>query len=131
MRHDDPVAIVREWQDAANGLDIERLLDVSDPNIEVIGPRGSGRGHRLLRDWLGRAGLQLTTLRVFARGDAVVLAQRGMWRSIETGTVIGERDLASSFRVAGGRVARFSRHDSLDAALDRAGLGHADERGEG
>jgi len=118
------------WQQAANDQDNERLLSLSDPNIEVVGPRGSGYGHQLLRDWLSRAGLTLTTLRAFASGGKVVLAQHGVWRSLESEAVTGERDVASRFDVDGGRVVRFARYDSLDEALGAAGLTFADEVGE-
>jgi hypothetical protein len=126
---ESPLTIVEAWQEAANRQDIERLLALSDPDIEVVGPRGAGRGHQLLRDWMGRAGLSLTTLRAFARGDIVVLAQHGVWRSAETGAVIGEQDLASVFRVGGGRVVHFARYESLDEALGAAGLTDADTIG--
>lgn len=122
-----PLTLVREWQDAANRRDAARLVALSDPEIEVAGPRGASRGHDALRAWLDRAGLHLATLRAFARGDAVVLAQRGVWRDLDTGAVTGERDLASAYRVAGGRVARVARHDDLAAALADAGLDAADE----
>jgi hypothetical protein len=121
-----PFEIAEAWQQAANNQDSERLLALSDPNIEVVGPRGSGFGHQLLRDWLGRAGLTLTTLRAFGRGNSVVLAQQGVWRSSETGAVTGEHDLASRFAVEGGRVVRFGRYDSLAEALAAAGLNDAD-----
>ena len=126
-----PIAIAEAWQQAANQQDSERLLALSDPNIEVVGPRGSGYGHQLLRDWLGRAGLTLTTLRAFARGNTVVLAQHASWRSVETGDATGERDLASRFDVEGGRVVRFARHDSLAEALAAAGLNDADAIAQG
>ena len=119
--------IALAWQDAANDARIDDLLRLSDPNIEIVGPRGSGYGHQLLRDWLGRAGAQLTTLRAFTRDDVVVLAQHGIWRSVETGEVTGERDLASRYRVANGRVTQFERYDTLDAALEGAGLTLGDE----
>jgi hypothetical protein len=121
-----PFTIAEAWQQAANQQDSEQLLELSDPNIEVVGPRGSGFGHQLLRDWLARAGLTLTTLRAFGRGNTVVLAQHAIWRSVETGEAAGERDLASRFDVEGGRVVRFERHDSLDKALAAAGLNAAD-----
>ena len=127
MQADDPIAIVRAWQEAANDQDSERLLALSDPEIELVGPRGSVRGHAPLHDWLGRAGLRLTTLRTFARGPVVVAAQRGVWHSPETGEVVGEALVASRFRVVAGRVAQFARHDSLGAALAEAGLGDEDE----
>lgn len=122
-----PFEIAQAWQDAANDARIDDLLRLSDPNIEIVGPRGSGYGHQLLRDWLGRAGAQLTMLRAFTRDDVVVLAQHGVWRSVETGEVTGERDLASRYRIADGRVTQFERYETLDAALTGAGLTPGDE----
>ena len=122
-----PFALVQAWQDAANHQDYDRLVELSAPDIEVVGPRGSGHGYQLLREWLSRAGLHLTTLRAFARDNVVVVAQRGVWRSVETGEVTSERDLASRFRSDGQRVVQFARYDTLDVALDEAGLHYSDE----
>lgn len=127
MQQADAVAVVQAWQAAANGQDGDRLIDLSDPNIEIVGPRGSGFGALLLREWLARAGLTLETQRIFARDQVVVVAQHGVWRSVETGEVQGEADLASRFRVVDGRVVQFARHDQLDQALEAAGLDPADE----
>jgi hypothetical protein len=121
-----PLEVVQDWLKAANHQDVTSLLALSDPNIEVVGPRGSGFGSQLLRDWLQRAGLTLQTRRTFARGDVVVLAQHGVWRSLETGAV-GEAEVASRFRVNGGHVVQFARHDDLALALREAGLCEADE----
>src|ERR687885_1510499 len=128
MPHASSVTVVQAWLDAANTQSIDRLIALSDPNIEIIGPRGSGYGHQLLRDWLGRAGLRLETRRVFARGDSIVVEQHGVWRSVETGDVTGERDIASRFRVDGERIVQFARYDSLSEALNEAGLTFADEK---
>lgn len=129
--YEDSVAVVRAWQDAANVRDNvrdkEQLLALFDPEIEIVGPRGSGYGHPLLAAWLARAGLDLEARRTFARGDAVVLAQHGVWHSLDTGEPRGEADLAASFWGAGGRVTRFSRHDALADALRQAGLTEAGE----
>ena len=127
MLYESPFAIVQAWQDAANSQNIDRLIELSAPTIEIVGPRGSGHGHQLLRDWLGRAGLHLTTLRAFAHDNIVVLAQYGVWRSVETGEVAGERNVASRFRVDGQRIVQFARYDNLDIALDEAGLHNSDE----
>jgi hypothetical protein len=126
MPQESPYTIVQAWQDAANRQDLDQLLALSDPQIEVVGPRGSGYGHALLREWMGRAGLTLTALRVFTRGPLVVVAQHAVWRSVETGAVTGEQDLASCFRVGESRVAQYARYDSLAAALEAAGLTDAD-----
>ncbi len=50
MQDTSPVAITQAWQDAANRQDIDRLVALSEPDIEIVGPRGSGHGHQLLRD---------------------------------------------------------------------------------
>ena len=128
VQQESPLAVVQAWQDAANRRDINRLVDLSDPAIEIVGPRGSGRGRQVLGDWLGRANVTLTTLRAFVRGDTVVVAQYGVWRSGDTGDVAGEAHIASCFRVAGRRVARIARYEDLDAALAGAGLDYSDER---
>lgn len=130
MQQQDAVTIVHTWQDAANRQDVERLLELSDPNIEIIGPRGSGHGRELLRAWLSRAGLTLETQQIFVRDTVVVLRQHGVWRSVETGDEMGAADLASRFRVAGGRVIQYARYESLQSALDEAGLSAADAIGQ-
>jgi len=127
MPYTSPFALVQAWQDAANHQNSDRLVELSAPDIEVIGPRGSGHGYQLLREWLGRAGLHLTTLRAFARDNVVVVAQHGVWRSLETGEVYSEQDLASRFRIEDQRVVQFARYDNLDVALNEAGLHYSDE----
>ncbi len=122
MDSSNAVATVQAWIEAANAQDADSLLDLSDPNIEVAGPRGSGFGRPLLRDWLARAGLTLTTLRTFARGNTVVVEQHGIWRAHDTDAVAGEQTVASVFQVDGGRVVKFARYDSLQAALAAASL---------
>jgi hypothetical protein len=128
MPTEEALAIALAWQEAANAQNIERLIELSDADIEMVGPRGSGFGHQLLRDWIARAGLTLETRRAFAQGADVVLEQRGIWRSLESGEVTGDKTLASAFQVQAGRVTRFARHDQLDTALAAAGLTEADER---
>jgi len=127
MQYERPFDLVQAWQEAANNQDIDRLIELSSPTIEIVGPRGSGYGYQLLRDWLGRAGLHLTTLRAFVNDGVVVVAQHGVWRSLETGAVTGERDLASRFRVEDHHIVQFARHDDLAVALNEARLHFSDE----
>ena len=127
MQQVNPVAIVQAWQEAANAQDSEHLLALSDPTIEIAGPRGSGFGHQLLQDWIARAGLTLKTIRVFAQADTVVVEQQGAWRALDTGEVTGEKTLASVFQVDKQRVVKFARYDSLAAALEAAGLDETKE----
>lgn len=121
------VTVAQAWQAAVNAQDRVRLLELSHPGIEIVGPRGVAQGHDVLLAWLERAGLTLETRRVFAGQSSVVLAQHGVWRSPETGERQGEADVASSFRIREGQVAELARYDTLDEALTRAGLSEADE----
>ena len=123
-----PVEIVTAWIAAANAQDVERLLQLSDPQIAIAGPRGASTGHQPLRDWLTRAGLTLETRRAFARANTVVLDQRGVWRTPMSGEISGERVLASLFRTDTDRqrVVYFARFDDLVAALQAADLDATD-----
>lgn len=124
------LATVQSWQDAVNSQNADALIELSDANIEIVGPRGSAYGHEILLDWLKRAGLRLTTTRVFVRNDTVVLAQHGVWRSTENQEIVGEADVASEVRVKNQKVAKVARYDTLDEALTKAGLGYSDEQQE-
>jgi hypothetical protein len=122
------IAIVHAWQAAASEQDIDRLLELSAPGIAIIGPRGRGSGYQLLREWIARAGLTLSTQRTFQRGDTVVLAQHGTWQSSATGGVPSGATLASRFRVRDEQVIEFERYEDLASALAAAGMHETDEQ---
>jgi ketosteroid isomerase-like protein len=124
----DPNQIVHDWLAAVNAGDVDGALALTAPDVTIIGPRGEARGHDVLRAWMGHAGATFQTRETFAAGDAVVVAQRGVWRDPQTGDVAGEADVATRFRVAEGRVAEMQRYDELQAALHAAGLTEADRR---
>jgi hypothetical protein len=118
----ETVNVVEAWQDAANRQDVERLLELSDPKIEIVGPRGVARGHQVLTEWLSRAGLTLETFRTFAKDGVVVMAQRGTWRSEATNGEESKADVATVFRVAHGKIIYLARYDGLEEALSKANL---------
>jgi SnoaL-like domain len=124
------LAVVEEWLAAVDAADAARLLRVTAPEVEIVGPRGAGvinRGD--LTAWLSRAGFTATSLRWFCgAGGTVVVEQDARWSDPATGTPRGAARLASRFRVAGGSVAGYARHDGgLAPALVAAGLTEADE----
>lgn len=123
---DEAVQVVQAWQEAANRQDVAGVLARSALDIMIVGPRGEARGHAALEAWLARAGLSLTTRQLYARGDSVVANQHGVWRAPATGEVVGEADVATLFRVAGGRVCFLARYDQLAEALAAAGLSAGD-----
>jgi ketosteroid isomerase-like protein len=127
----DPVRIVHEWLAAVNAGDVEGVLALTAPDVTIVGPRGTARGHEVLRAWLGHAGATFETRETFAAGDRVVVAQHGVWRDVETGEIRGEADVATRFRVVDGCVAEMERYDELRVALQGAGLTDADRRPDG
>ena len=120
-----PLEVVESWHTAINARDFEQLCAVTSNDVELVGPRGSARGHDMLRQWLGRAGFSAEPLRWFCgpRGH-VVVEQRGRWNIPET---TSERIVASAFHVARGRVVRYQRFDELGEALSASALTDDDE----
>ena len=122
-----PFETVRAWHAAVNAGDLERLVALSSSDIEVAGPRGSGRGEKLLRDWFGRAGVRLEPLQIFSRDtDVVVVEQRATWAAPEGDTASPPRTVASVFSVVDGRVTRVMRYADLASALEASGLSPSD-----
>jgi ketosteroid isomerase-like protein len=121
------VGIVEAWHAALNSSDIERLVTLSHPNVEVGGPHGTGRGTKLLQEWADRANIRLEPLRVFHQDDTVVAQQEAEWRSAETGLVTDSQTVASVFVVRDDQVASVVRYDDLTKALHKANLDESDE----
>jgi|SRR5919202_4472571 hypothetical protein len=123
------VAIVEAWHEALNSGDIERLMALSHPGIEVGGPHGTGRGTKLLQEWVDRANIRLTPLRVFRRDDTVVVQQEAEWHSSETGVVTGSQPVASIFVVSDDQVISVVRYADLTDALQKANVEESHEVG--
>jgi SnoaL-like domain len=121
------VHVVEAWHAALNEGDVDRLVVLSHPDVEIGGPRGVGRGVQLLREWVDRANVRLDPRRVFRRRSTVVVEQTGQWRSAESGAVIGSQTVASVFAVCEGLVTSLVRYDDLSEALKTAGLDQSDE----
>lgn len=119
------VRVVLAWHAALNRADVDALVALSDPAIEVVGPRGVGRGTALLRGWVERAAIRLEPRRLFSRGETVVVEQAAEWVA-----AAGERQtVASVFLVRGDLVARVARCPDLAAALGSAKMDETHEVG--
>ncbi len=116
------VRVVRDWHEALNAVDTERLVALSDTNVEMGGPRGSVQGADMLLEWVERANIRLEPRRLFHHEDTVVVEQDAEWREADNGGVIGEGVVASVFVVRDALITSVSRYDALTEALDTAGL---------
>jgi hypothetical protein len=54
-----PIDVAFAWQLAVSKGDLDQALAFSGEDIVVGGPRGSGRGLQLVRDWVARTGIEL------------------------------------------------------------------------
>lgn len=120
-------ATVRDWHEAVNNGNVERLVALSSDDVEVGGPRGTGRGAELLREWFARAGIHLEPRRLFHRGQTVVVEQDAEWGTPDTGEPAERQVVASVFVVRDDRVTSVMRHPDLAAALQAAGLAEGDQ----
>ena len=121
------VRVVGDWHEALNAGDADRLVALSHPDVEVGGPRGTGRGAVLLREWVARTGIRIEPRRAFHRAAAVVVEGEAQWRDADAGRMTGGRTVGSVFVVQGGRVSRVVRYPDLASALLAAGLDESDE----
>lgn len=123
------VAIVATWHRLLNDSDLEGLVALVDLTVEVGGPRGTSRGRQVVRDWFGRAGVQLTPLRYFHKGTVVVVEEAAVWHSSGSGQATGRQVVSSAFSINGGLITRIQRFDTLAAALAESGLDESDVTG--
>lgn len=113
--------LVLAWHAALNAGDLERLLALSSPDIEVGGPRGATRGAEVLRDWATRSGIRLEPRQCFGEAATVVVEQVARWPG-ESGESGEPQVVASVFRVEAGRVSSVVRYPDVAAARAAAGL---------
>jgi ribosomal protein S18 acetylase RimI-like enzyme len=116
------IQTVTAWHEALNSGDVERLIGLSHPDVEVGGPRGAGRGTELLRDWVDRANVHLKPARIFHEAHKVVVEQEAEWHSAETGEPNDAQTVASVFLVHDGLVASVMRYPDVAEALRAANL---------
>ena len=83
---DDDLAALRRWHDAANAGDVEGAVRECAGDVSVRGPRGTGQGHQLVRDWLTRSGIRLEPLEDLGdlqdtaeRDGRYVVRERAQW----------------------------------------------------
>jgi ketosteroid isomerase-like protein len=121
------IRTVRAWHEALNDGEVDRLVELSHPEVEVGGPRGNGRGAQLLREWVDRANVHLEPRRIFHHADTVVVEQWAEWRSTDAGRVIDSQSVGSVFVVRDGLVTRVVRYPNLTDALDATDLDESHE----
>ena len=113
------IQTVIAWHEALNSGDVERLIELSHPDVEVGGPRGKAHGAQILREWVDRANIILRPGRISHEADTVVVEQEAEWVSAEPGS---RQTVACVFVVNDGLVTSVVRYPDLAEALRAAGL---------
>jgi hypothetical protein len=119
------IQTVIAWHEALNNGDVERLVALSHPEVEVGGPRGSAHGAQILREWVDRANIRLEPGRTFSEAGTVVVEQGAEWQSADPGHV---QTVASVFVVNDWLVTSVLRYPDLASALRAANLDASHER---
>ncbi len=119
---EDTINIADQWTDKVNQRDIKGVLDVSDPHIELIGPRGIAEGHDILRQWITESGIKLETQGHYAKGNEVISVQRATWENQN-----GHVTIYTFMEIKNGKVHRLGRYDTLDDALGQCQLNEEDK----
>lgn len=117
------MATVLAWHDALNAGDIDTLLELSSPDIEVGDAHGAVQGHAALQDWTRSVDGRIEPGRMYIRDGVVVAEQQIISVTGETGSA------ASAFRVVHDHVTSVYRHDDLAAAMSATGLTEEDLTG--
>ena len=118
--------VVRRYVDALNRRDLPAMLELLDPDVELLTRRGARRGHDGVRKWLGEPYAELDVERIIDRvqvaGHVVVASGRirHLWR--ESGELGDEAEIAVLAHVENGRIMRVQTFDNEAAALAAAGL---------
>jgi ketosteroid isomerase-like protein len=118
--------VVRRYVDALNRRDLPAMLELLDPDVELLTPRGPRRGHDGVRKWLGEPYAELDVERIIDRvkvaGHVVVASGRirHLWR--ESGELGDEAEIAVLAQVENGRIVRVQTFNDEAAALAAAGL---------
>jgi hypothetical protein len=124
--HDDALELVYAFHQLLNAKDPEALLALAAEDIKVGGPRGSGTGKDLLREWVGRANVTMTPKRMLARDGVVVVEQLAEWHDPKSGASTGSQILATTFRIEGGKLVGIARYSHFGEAANKAGLDEDD-----
>ena len=122
------IQTVAAWHDALNSGDVQRLVGLSHPDIEVGGPKGTSHGEQILREWVDRANVYLEPRRAFSEAGTVVVEQEAEWQSAGPGS---RQMVASVFVVDDGLVTSVVRYPDLATALRAAGFDESHERSPG
>lgn len=104
----DGANVLARWHAAVNAGDVDGAAALCTEDVAVRGPRGTGYGRQLVRDWLTRSGIRLEPQEPFRDSDGrFVVRETAQW----TTAVSDPKDTYCVFTVRSGLVASIARYD--------------------
>lgn len=124
---EDPEQPARAFVEAFNDRDLDRLVEIVDPEVELHSMRGTVRGREAARDWATRApgGVQQTIEIVGSEAapGMILLDIDRVWHWDEDGSYASTDEMAWLFEVEDGLVTSWRPFE--DRAEARAALQEA------
>ncbi|MBA3368620.1 MAG: nuclear transport factor 2 family protein [Geodermatophilaceae bacterium] len=118
-----PLDLIVAWHDAVRDRDLEAVAGLVHSDVEVGGPKGSGHGVDLIREWVQTSGIGLEIESFLQRGLTFVVGQEATWPDPDAaGGRTQPVAVASVFVVQGARISKILRFDEAEAALEAAGF---------
>lgn len=126
----DAIAVVRAWGRAFNERDLERMLALSAPDIQLGAAGRVAHGHEGLRQMLHRqsygVGQHAQPVRYMGCGCTVAVEAVLEYRWVDGGELADTAEGVAVFEVSDGRVCSFRPEPDLAAAFRAAGWPPAD-----
>jgi hypothetical protein len=106
--------ILLAWHDAVNAGDVEAAVARCSEDVAVLGPRGVGHGHDLVRGWLQRSGIRLEPQDgMEEREGRFVVRETARWtRPGPSGVPAEPTDTWCVFTVADGHLTSIARYET-------------------
>ena len=110
------VTLLRDWHQAVSAKDVDRVLALCTPDVELRGPSGSGAGHDLVRDWLARSGIRLRLRSLTSWHGAFLAEQEATWPRVDGQPAAPAAACVTVFGVRDGKVSSVARYDTVEEA---------------
>ena len=110
------VTLLRDWHQAVSARDVDRVLALCTPDVEVRGPGETGSGHEMVRDWLTRSGIRLRLRSLTSWGGAFLAEQEATWPAVEGQPAAPAVACVTVFGVRDGKVSSVARYATVEEA---------------
>ena len=110
------VTLLRDWHQAVSARDVDRVLALCTPDVELRGPSGTGSGHDLVRDWLARSGIRLRLRSLTSWHGAFLAEQEATWPRVDGEPAAPAVACVTVFGVRDGKVSSVARYATVEEA---------------